>query len=66
MTLAKDGEKKATLPLLQKANDSFTWFKPDAMIAEKAYDKYEHYEVIVKYFDAELIVKQDTRQTSRL
>jgi len=57
VTLAGDGEKKATIPLLQKAKDSLTWFKPNAVIADKAYDKYDHYEVIVKDFDAEPIIK---------
>jgi len=46
VTLAGDGEKKATIPLLQKAKDSLTWFKPNAIIADKAYDKYDHYEAI--------------------
>jgi len=57
VTLAKDNEKKATLPLLKKAKDNLPWFKPDAMIADKAYDKYDHYEAIVKDFDAEPIIK---------
>lgn len=57
VTLAGDNEKKVTLPLLQKAKDSFPWFKPDAIIADKAYDKYDHYETIVEQFDAEPIIK---------
>ena len=57
VTLAGDNEKKATLPLLKKAKENLPWFKPDAIIADKAYDKYDHYEVIVKDFDAEPIIK---------
>jgi IS5 family transposase len=57
VTLAPDNEKKATLPLLQKARDSLSWFRPDAVIADKAYDKYDHYQTIVKDFDAEPVIK---------
>jgi hypothetical protein len=57
VTLVKDNEKKTTLPLLKKAKDNLPWFKPDAIIADKAYDKYDHYEAIVKDFDAEPIIK---------
>ena len=57
ITLAEDNEKKATVPLLQKAKDNLSWFKPDAIIADKAYDKYDHYKAIVKDFDAEPIIK---------
>jgi len=57
VTLAGDNEKKATLPLLKKAKANLPWFKPDAIIADKAYDKYGHYEAIVKDFDAEPIIK---------
>lgn len=56
-TLAKDNEKMATLPLLQKAKESLSWFQPDAIIADKAYDKYDHYEFIAKELDAEPIIK---------
>jgi len=57
VALAGDSEKKATIPLLQKAKDSLTWFKPNAVIADKAYDKYDHHEFIAKDFDAEPIIK---------
>ena len=57
VTLAGENEKKATLPLLKKAKENLSWFKPDAVIADKAYDKYDHYEAIVKHFDAEPIIK---------
>ena len=57
VTLAGENEKKATLPLLKKAKDNLSWFKPDAVIADKAYDKYDHYQAIVKDFDAEPIIK---------
>jgi len=57
VTLAGDNEKKATLPLLSKARENLPWFKPDAIVADKAYDKYEHYQAIVKDFDAEPIIK---------
>ena len=57
ITLAEDNEKKATLPLLCKAKDTLPWFKPGAVIADKAYDKYDHYQAIVKDFDAEPIIK---------
>ena len=57
VTLARDNEKKATLPLLKKAKDNLSWFKPEAIIADKAYDKYDHYRAIVKEFDAEPIIK---------
>ena len=57
VTLAEDNEKKATLPLLHKAKENLPWFRPDAIIADKAYDKYDHYRAIVKDFDAEPIIK---------
>jgi len=57
LTLAEDNEKKATLPLLEKTKENLPWFNPDAIMADKAYDKYEHYETIVKEFDAEPIIK---------
>jgi len=57
LTLAEDNEKKATLPLLEKTKENLPWFNPDAVMADKAYDKYEHYETIVKEFDAEPIIK---------
>ena len=57
VTLAGDNEKKATLPLLKKAKENLPWFSPSAMIADKAYDKYDHYEAIVKDFDADPIIK---------
>jgi hypothetical protein len=57
VTLAEDNEKVATLPLLKKAKQALPWFSPDAMIADKAYDKYDHYKVIVKDFDAEPLIK---------
>ncbi|MCL0057956.1 transposase [Dehalococcoidales bacterium] len=57
VTLAEDNEKKATIPLLHKAKESLSWFRPDAVVADKAYDKYDHYEAIVKDFDAEPIIK---------
>jgi len=57
LTLAEDNEKKATLPLLEKTRENLPWFNPDAIMADKAYDKYEHYETIVKGFDAEPIIK---------
>lgn len=57
LTLAEDNEKKATLPLLEKTRGNLPWFNPDAIMADKAYDKYEHYETIVKEFDAEPIIK---------
>ena len=57
VTLAEDNEKKASLPLLHKAGENLPWFKPDAIIADKAYDKYDHYHAIVKGFDAEPIIK---------
>ena len=57
ITLAEDNEKKATLPLLQKAKENLPWFSPDAIAADRAYDKYDHYEAIVKEFGAEPIIK---------
>ena len=57
LTLAGDNEKKATLPLLEKTKENLPWFNPDAIMADKAYDKYEHYETIVKEFNAEPIIK---------
>lgn len=57
VTLAADNEKKSTLPLLKKAKDNLPWFEPDAIIADKAYDKYDHYQAIVKDFNAEPIIK---------
>lgn len=57
VTLAPDNEKKSTLPLLRKAKDNLPWFKPDAMIADKAYDKYDHYHTIVRDFDADPLIK---------
>jgi hypothetical protein len=33
------------------------WFSPDAIAADRAYDKYDHYEAIVKEFGAEPIIK---------
>jgi len=57
VTIATDNEKKATLPLLCKARENLPWFKPDAILADKAYDKYDHYQAIVKDFDAESIIK---------
>jgi len=57
VTLAEDNEKKATLPLLQKTKERLSWFKPNAVAADKAYDKYDHYEFIAKELDAEPIIK---------
>jgi IS5 family transposase len=57
VTLAGDNEKKAALPLLRKAKASFSWFGPDVIIADKAYDKYDHYETIVEQFGAEPVIK---------
>ena len=57
LTLAEDNEKKATLPLLKKAKENLPWFNPDAIMADKAYDKYDHYEFIAKELDAEPIIK---------
>ena len=57
VTLAADNEKKATLPLLQKTKGNLPWFKPNAVAADKAYDKYDHYEFIAKELDAEPIIK---------
>jgi hypothetical protein len=57
VTLAQDNEKIATLPLLQEVKQSLSWFEPDAIIADKAYDKYDHYAAIVKEFGADPIIK---------
>ena len=57
ITLASDNEKMATLPLLRKTKENLPWFKPDAVIADKAYDKYDHYQTIARDFDAEPIIK---------
>ena len=57
VTLAGDNEKKATLPLLKKTKGNLPWFNPSAIAADKAYDKYDHYEFIAKELDAEPIIK---------
>jgi len=56
LSLAKDNEKTATIPLLRETKVNLPWFLPDAIIADKAYDKYEHYEVITKEFSADPII----------
>ena len=57
VTLAKDNEKVATLPMLWKTRENLPWFKPDAVIADKAYDIYDHYNAIVRDLGADPIIK---------
>jgi transposase len=57
VTLSKDNEKVATLPLLRKTKENLPWFKPDVVIADKAYDKYDHYKFIAEELDAEPVIK---------
>jgi hypothetical protein len=57
VTIAKDNEKVATIPLLRKTKENLPWFKPDVVIADKAYDIYDHYDIIVKDSDAEPLIK---------
>lgn len=55
-TVADDGEKAVALPLLRKAKSSLSWFNPKAIIGDKAYDKYQIFEGIVKEFGADPII----------
>ena len=56
LTGADKNEKHMILPLLQKAREWFPWFKPEAVTADAAYDKYELLEGIVKEFDADPVI----------
>lgn len=56
-TLARDNEKVATLALLKKTKETFPWFSPDAVIADKAYDTYGHYKFTAEELDAEPVIK---------
>jgi hypothetical protein len=56
-TTASDGEKTVAIPLLRKAESDFSWFRPEAVIADKGYDKYAIFETIVKELTADPIIK---------
>lgn len=48
-TLVAHNEKEATLLLVRQMKGNLPRLSPHAILAEKAYDKYEHYEPIVGF-----------------
>lgn len=56
LTEAVNNEKKMLMPLLAEVKQRFAWFKPTAICADAGFDKYEHFEGIVKQYDAEPII----------